>query len=461
MRVEFALVSRQSWLYRMVREILGLLLLNSLLCASGAGLLLLVGWSTLSELRRWVGLSYLVGVAWTGIAGGLLLVAGFSFDSVEIAAVAVLPLATFVFVSRLREKRARPAPEVDGSRWIAAPAILIAGLIVLKSAVQPLSAWDAWSFWIPKAKSLIYFDGLSSAFLQSGVANADYPPLLPILESAAFRFMGQFDTTLIHVQFAFLFVAFVSAVAEMSNRLPQPYKLGTVLVLIAASPAMYMQVSDAYADAPLAIFVSVAALLLWRGIRENKGAALPLAALFLAAAMATKVEGMIFAAAIAVTLLWVSRHDSGAWRRILGVVAAAAAVSVIPWRLWLLANDIHGTYHFRANYLLEQPDRFVHALTSLGGNLVTPARWLLLPVVVLAGIAIGLAGERRPEASFVLGTLVISILALDVTYWGTSYPFDWHLRTSADRVTTTPFLLAATFTPALITSISRPDRSRT
>jgi 4-amino-4-deoxy-L-arabinose transferase-like glycosyltransferase len=436
----------------MVDEILGLAALNTLLSASGAGLLVLVGWASVAELRHWVGLSYLAGVAWCGVLGELCLVCGLSFDRFEIVLVSVVPPALATVVSRFRLADQCRHVRAPGSRWLAIPAISIAGLAVVRSVAQPLSAWDAWSFWTPKAESIVYFHGLSSAFLRSGVANADYPAFGPVLESAAFRFMGQFDTTLVHIQFSLLFVAFVAAVGESLRRWAEPEKLGAVLIVIAAAPAMYTQSVNAMADVPLAIYVSLGALLLWIGIRERMPAALALAALFLAAAMATKTEGTVFATAVALSLLCVARR---ARLQILAVLIIAAAVSVLPWHLWLAANHVHGMYSFHPDYLVERASRFARAFANLSGNLVDPAQWLLLPVLVIVAVIVGVAGEHRSEAFFVVAVLAISILALDATYWGSSYPFAWYLRTSANRVVTTPLLVAATFTPLLISSTSR------
>jgi len=438
----------------MVDETLGLLTLNALMYAAGAGLLLLVRWTSVAGLRRWVGLGYLAGVAWCGVAGGILLVCGLSFDRVEIAVVCAIPPGLAGLASRFRNGDQAREAQPAGLGWLAAPAICIAGLAVVRAVVQPLGtgAWDAWSFWTPKAESIVYFHGLSGGFLRSGVANADYPPLIPALESAAFRFMGQFDTTLVHVQFALLFLAFVAAAGELLRGRTDSRILAAVLIVIAAAPAMYRQSTDAYADVPLAVFVSLGALLLWIGARERLPASFGLAGLLLAAAMATKAEGTLFTAAVTLSLLGVARRGR---LQILAAPLAAFAVTAVPWHLWLAANHVHGLYSFHPGYLTDHADRFGRALAHLGGDLFNPILWLLLPVLVLVAIWVGVGGERRAEALFVLGTVVLSILALDVTYWGSSYPFEWYLRTSASRIVTTPLLVAATFAPLLLSAKRR------
>ncbi len=438
----------------MAEEILGLLLLNGLFWVAGAGLLLLTGWLGPGELPRWPGLAYVAGVAWAGVAGELMLVCGLSFDRTELVAVALTPGAILLLLSHRRQLAPGPRLLHAGAHLIAVPAILIAGLGLARSTRLPMSAWDAWSFWTPKAESIVDFHGLSSAFIGSGVSNPDYPLLVPALESSAFRFMGTFDTTLVHVQFSLLFIAFIGAAVELFGVLLGPgerrREQAVILALIAAAPAMYVQSTDAYADAPLAIMVSLGALVLWRGVVLDARESLPLAALLFAAAMATKVEGMVFVAAVGAALALVCRGRPGTGRRILAVVGAAAAVSVVPWRLWLILNHLHGAYGLRVGYLVSRPERFAHALAALAGSLVSPANWLLLPLVVIAALSIGFSGGRRPEALFVLATVLISIAALDLTYWLSADPIGWYLATTTNRVVTAPLLVAVTFTPLLL-----------
>lgn len=438
----------------MLDELLGLVVLNVIFLCSGAGVLLLCGWSNGWGLRGWVGLSYLTGVAWSGVLGGLLLESGLSLGRSDIVLGASAPLVLAVILRRFREpSRPRPMAGSLVARWAAVPAVLIAtGITLVRAVAQPLDSWDAWAFWTPKAESIIYFHGLSGAYFRSGVPNADYPPLMPALESDAFRFMGQLDTTLVHIQYALLFIAFIAALAELLHAVDR-YKLAAILILIAAAPGMTTQTVSAYADVPIAIFASLGALLLWSAVQERSLGIYALAGLFLAATLATKSEGAIYAAAIALSLLCISR---GARLRIVGVFVAAAALSIVPWRVWTATNHVHGAWGFRASYLFERLGRFPRAFVFLAHVFASTAAWLLLPWVVLAAIIIGLMYEHRSEALFVLGMLAFSTLALDVVYWGSTYPFHWYLETSASRVITTPALIGASFTPLLISRSNNP-----
>ena len=133
------------------------------------------------------------------------------------------------------------------------------------------------------------------------------------------------------------------------------------------------------------------------------------------------------------------------------MLAVATLVSVVPWRVWLANNHVEGTYH--PQYALSSTIRacFSGRLDALGASLVSPVRWLLLPAVVILGLVLGWTAGRRQEVLFVLGVVVLAVLAMDLTYWLTNYGFAWHVVTSVNRVVMTPALVAASFTPLLLT----------
>src|SRR5581483_9428674 len=112
-------------------------------------------------------LSYLAGVAVYGVVGQLLLVLGLSLGRVEIAAVCLL-LAAGVLVRRDRVRPRLPRPGVVGA------AVLV--VLAVDLWFEPLWAYDAWTFWTPKAHALAALGGLDARwFTQPALANRDYP----------------------------------------------------------------------------------------------------------------------------------------------------------------------------------------------------------------------------------------------------------------------------------------------
>ena len=55
-----------------------------------------------------------------------------------------------------------------------------------------LTEFDGWFFWVPKAKAIFYFGDLDNQFFRE-LPHHGYPPLVPTVEAAAFRFMGSAD----------------------------------------------------------------------------------------------------------------------------------------------------------------------------------------------------------------------------------------------------------------------------
>src|SRR5262249_52379892 len=281
----------------MGKELLGLAVLNVLLLVAGSGVLVSVRWCSPAAVHRFRGIAYVTGVAYAGVAGSLLLALGLAFTRIEFLLAVLAPWAVWAVRDRVQ---GGSAPRIPTPRytWFGLSAIAVAAVTVVRSAWQPLTAWAAWAFWTPKAESIVYFGGLSKTFFHSGIANPDYPPLIPALESLAFRFMGSFDTTLVHVQFSLLLFGFVVALTELVGMRPAPRTGSIFIILIATAPTLILQTVDAYADVPIAIFASLGAVMLWSATFERVAGARVLAAVFLAAVLATKIEGMLFAAAM-------------------------------------------------------------------------------------------------------------------------------------------------------------------
>ena len=98
-----------------------------------------------------------------------------------------------------------------------------------------LSAWDAWAFWVPKAKAIYFFGGLDEQFFRE-LANPTYPPLVPALEASAFHFMGSADVVTLHLQFWFFACGFVAAVAGLLAPRVPALLLWPFLLLVLVAP---------------------------------------------------------------------------------------------------------------------------------------------------------------------------------------------------------------------------------
>ena len=157
-----------------IRAISGLFALHGALVVMGTALLWAFrGFTRWADVLRLTGLGYLVGVAAFGTVWTTLLVPA----SPSVGWAIVLSLlggtaAAAVVAVRLGRERPRGfgRPEV-GSSWsllVTATGIAPSGLLLeafFRSArLQSLQSFDAWAFWVPKAKAIYFFDGLDEQF---------------------------------------------------------------------------------------------------------------------------------------------------------------------------------------------------------------------------------------------------------------------------------------------------------
>lgn len=215
----------------------GLLVANACLLAAGAGVAGLAGWwSGGRGLARSLGACYLVGVAAFGMVAQLLYVLGASLARWEVVAVCGVLALGSIGALRRDSIEARPV----GLPWWAVTAVTaMLALIAVDLWFQPLWAYDAWTFWTPKAHALYALNGLDPGWFGAhDLLNRDYPLLLPAIEAATYRFSG-FETQFLDLQSLLFLIAFIAAVVEVCVRLNgRRIALAAILLSIAFAPAV-------------------------------------------------------------------------------------------------------------------------------------------------------------------------------------------------------------------------------
>lgn len=491
---------------------------NGCLFVAGAGVARALGaWHRFGELRRVLGVSYVAGVAAYGVTAQLLYVLGLSLRLWQ-----MLALCAVLAASGIAGRR-RPAPVARkpiGRLELAAAGLagLLLLLLALDSIVQPLSSYDAWSQWIPKGRALVVVNGLDPHVLGSLAYRSwhlDYPLLVPSLEAFAFRFIG-FDYRVVHLQQWFFLFGFAAAFVELIRPRVRPLFMWAGLLAILWSPRVGNELLAANADLALGVFIGLAGIAAFVWITESEPVSLRLLALFAAAALATKVEGLPLIGIIFVlTVAYLARRS----RRSALLTVAAGAVALIgtvPWRIWVAIHHLPATYSVRA--ALDGPG--LHDLSRgpistlvLVGDLFSPTGWLLLMplcligvvalaaaglprgaslrlgvvtgVLIVAGTAttlavpgpsfpfpwrasdwllfvpvvgaallVGVAIARAGVAAWSLGVVAAMVGMFVVVYVLTPFPFPWHLGTSSDRVVLGPALFLAALTPLLLEQAS-------
>ena len=437
----------------MTRDLVALLAANACFLAAGLGVTRAAGWwRSRDEAAGALGVAYLVGVAAVGVASCLLLIAGAALSLVQIlvlsAALAALGLAPARSLATPRAARAVPVAP-------AALAAVVLAALAVDYWYQPLWKYDAWTFWTPKARALVELEGLDAAwFTAADLLNPDYPLLVPALEAIVFRFAGVAPEVLDY-QSWLLVAGFALAVVELARRSGAATLAWWPAAMAVTAPSLGIQAATAEADVPLAVLVACAGGLGVVWLEERRPAVLVLVGVLLAAALAAKVEGTIFVIAVLVplaVLAWRSSRRDGLL--VLGVGAAAAAVTLLPWRLWLRAHEVENQATLSRvtdlGLLGDEAARVPEAAATVVWELVDPRSWLLVVPVALLAAALAVRAGRRSAAIVLIGSLALSVAGLVLAYWTSPLGLDFHLVTSSSRVVTAPVLLAAMLTPFVL-----------
>jgi hypothetical protein len=445
------------------RALTGLLALNVAYAFTGIALLwALRGLRTWSHVARLAGLGYLMGVAAFGILWTLLLVVDVPFGGVAIVVSLGGIAAAATVAGRLRRSaipRGWPTAVTGPVVLVTAAGLALAGLLLealLRSArLQSLQAYDAWAFWVPKAKAIYFFGGLDEQAF-TNLPGPSYPPLLPILDAAAFHAMGSADVVTLHVQFWLLVAGGVAAVAGCLHRHVPAWLLWPSLLLILVVPRFSGRLLIPQADVLVDIFFVVATLLVALWLRDAEGWRLGSAALLLGGAALTKREGLVFGACVLLVAFgasWTRRRRE--WWRLFAVSAFVVA-AILPWRLWYADRGISSDAPTADE---AGGDRLLDSLRLSVEVLYDNALWSVVPIVAsIALAAAALWGDRRLTAF--LGLVLALVFAGGV--WSTyGYP---ELPITADeavnpivRYTGAIVLLAGCATPLLLARVwARP-----
>jgi hypothetical protein len=414
--------------------------LLGLIC--GLGILVLAGIvpTKAGSLLAGAGLAYLVGWATILVVQSFAAVIGLAVDLVVPVVVATaLMLGAFVRGSAAEEERRGRSSRLSklASLAMAAAGILIAANI-LTSGFLPVSAFDAWAQWIPKAE-VLRGEGLEASTLWTNpvyvYVNQDYPLGLPILHALQLDAAGG-DVTAVHVApWAFL-AAFTSAVLFLLRCRPLWAVAPAVLCFVVA-PTVQLQTRTVLGELPLAVMIATGVLLLVLWLDERRPAVLGLGALLLAGAASLKSEGAgagLIALIAAGIVSWVEGPASA--RKSALVAAVAVAATLVPWRVWMAHHDVHGRVVLEngldPGHLADQIGRVQPMLESFFAALARPGENLMLPAaaLVLIVLTVCFMRERRSRALLYLGVMVGHAAVVLWANWTSEEPIGTYLPES-------------------------------
>jgi hypothetical protein len=439
----------------------GVLGLNALFLAVGST----VVWGA-RGWRRWTdylwlgGVAYVCGLSAVCVIGTLVLIFGGGMSTAAILVPATGVGVAGIAIGLVRRHRLPPftRPRFTGTAFALAPtalaALVVAMLVQLTRVgrMQALTSWDAWAFWLPKAKAIYFFGGLDEHLFRT-LAGPSYPLLVPTLDAMNFRFMGSADTRTLAVQYALLAVGLVWAAAGLLRRLAPASVTWLFLATALVLPALDDRLFERTGDWPLDIFFALTSLSLLAWILTKEDWLLVPYCLTFAAMIATKREGALLAACLVVggvaTAGWRTRR---AWLGVVGV-AALAYLPNIPWRLWWssrgLQSDappggfLHGTFG--------HPDRVWPSFRLVLHLLFDYQLWLgVAPIALVAAVLCLRALDRRPAVFFLI-TFALGVVGWAWVNWSDpTYPLSDAAINPTRRAVGSLVLLSIVAAPVLI-----------
>jgi hypothetical protein len=457
---------------------LGLLAENLLILLLGHAVLHALGLARRRrEHLRLVGLAYVAGWALLGVALSMALMAGVPAGiATTLLVVAALAGALALVGVRVATPDAAPAP-----RRLHPAAAAATGLATLILAVEAVAAifvslrndWDPFldllTAWLPRAQTIFYSHSLDAPVWNSFVTPW-YPPLVPAMYAHTSFFVGGFHPSVLSLQQTILGLAFVAAALGLLDGYAPRWITFPSLALLVSTPWFWWRLGSLLPDQPVAYLLGLAAIACVIWLCERRPAWLGLAAILVAAATLTKIEGGIFGGILVVVVVAAgfALHRRAALPGLLLLLAPAA---ILPWRLWLshhrLATstpDYNVPNLLDPSFLLDRVDRFTYAVHYL---LDAPFAhtWLekqTATIVCIAIVVVAAALLRIPAIALTVASwLVLSFLALATIYWTSRVDLHFYVSTSASRVGTTLIIAAALLTPLLLgLALRRTSRPR-
>ena len=410
-----------------VHALAGLVGLNLWLLVVGIFVLFgLHGWATWGDLGRLAGLAYMLGVAALATLWIFELAIGIPFGFGAIFVTGALLAAAGWLAGGKRGQRLLPPgslslPAISWTTTVGAALTVVYLEAAFRAArLAGLYEFDAWDFWVPKAKAIYFFGGFDHQFFRE-LINQSYPPAVPVLEAAAFRFMSSADVVSVHVQLWFFFAGFIAAVVGLLTGRVPPVFLWLPLLLVLATPYLGPHLIQPTADFLLDEMLALAALVLALWLRDRQDWQLAVVAVLSAGAMLTKREGYVFAlSALAAAGIVTFREWRATWPR-LALVGVFAIVATIPWRLLLAVRHLSGGGPEAGGLgLFDHTNRAWPSLRLALHALFDYDTWLVVAPLLLVAVAVAFVAGARMLALYT--TLLVVFALASYTYATWAFP---------------------------------------
>lgn len=439
-----------------------IVLVNVVFACCGLGVLAVLGVARSPKgLLRAAALAPLAGMAWVGIAAATTATIGPSFGIVGLVVVTLATCAGGALRLRRDDDVLPLAGPRRGLRWrelgVAAAALatiaVVCAFAVATFAVKPLVEYDGWAMWGMKGKAIATLGG-DPAVLASDTytrLHLEYPLLLPALHALPIGAADRFSSNIVVLQCVTIGIAGLLAFWGLLRDVVRPSVLLAFVAAIAAMPAFFLQLGSGYADVPLAVFAACGLVAAARWLTHGGGQWLALGTLFLAAAVLTKNEGLLSAAATYVPLLVVATGR----RRAVAASALVVALAYAPWRAYITIHDLGSPAYdlsssFNIPWVVRRLDRAPEAARGLLGEALDPRQFGLLLVLGVAATTLTVLLGVRALGLLAAGFTLLSFAGLVWIYVLSPYDVSDFLSGNANRVIMALVVGIATLCPLLI-----------
>jgi hypothetical protein len=327
------------------------------------------------------------------------------------------------------------------NNWMGVAFVLL--LYLAPILVKPLTDWDARSIWFFHAK-MIYTAGsfgMSAGWQHPSVAfsHADYPNLVPGIAAQASQVLGYWNEYIPKISLFFVFIPVVMWLFTFARK---SFSFAALILLFPFS--IFPWIWNGYMDGFLALYLSVAMLLLGRYIRDEKPIDLISSLVCLMFLIYIKNEGQLamLAGILSVIVVCFSKRKKGE----MGIKQhkfslrslVTGSIVLLPFAVWSickhklgLSNDLQiGTAQSVARIIGHLSDHSYQLILEHTYSHIEEA-FLLLGLLYFAVVA-----QKRPIPRMVipsLATAAIYYAGILAIYIQTPQNLLWHLNTSAGR----------------------------
>jgi hypothetical protein len=285
----------------------GFVLGLALVISAGWGIAAGLGWAGWARLAcslpfgmglvaGWMALLSSVGVGWSAITIGLLLLLVGGME--------------LVWLRRSNTPGAIPQTSAHIVTWVAALLLLGLTLIVTAHAVMvPFSDQDTWTTWGFNSRALFTEGNLPIAltrYAEGDLNHANYPPALPLLQAGGFYSMGGISERLIKTMMPIWYLSLIVLVWAECRRWTTPACAAACALWLATTPLFLDHATLGNADLPFTTLLVAAAIALirWLELRQNRW--LLNATVLLSIATLTKLDGF-YLSLLMLALAWLIR----------------------------------------------------------------------------------------------------------------------------------------------------------